>query len=170
MPEGDYLGGQDLYQLVACRKILYLPFPDWEQKPTNSRFWTRSIEVYDESYVTIPGMLVCLESRTGRIPGECKDLYTLFQQRPWGDWERLFQIEVVPGDKRSHNGPDGEVYGPHLHYGHDPSSHQVRQIASVLSCAVDDRRGWFRRFQRHVNISLETANGAGQLSFWDLEI
>lgn len=73
-------------------------------------------EVFDQEDITIPGVTVALEVKEAAPVDSCLHQLTLFLRRGQAK-RRVYQLEVVPAQKRSHNGPEGSIYGPHEHVG-----------------------------------------------------
>jgi hypothetical protein len=72
-------------------------------------------DLLDSSYVTIPGYTIQLEIKAPVIVDSCLYLFSIMRhqakiRRP------IFQLEVAPEGKRTHNG-ELPIYGPHLHCG-----------------------------------------------------
>lgn len=86
----------------------------WEPRSNHCghTFWFA--EVFDEVDATIPGVTVTLEVKDAAPVDTCLHQFTLYK-RVGTAKRRVFQLEVVHPEKRSHNGPDGPLYGPHVH-------------------------------------------------------
>ncbi len=68
--------------------------------------------------ITIPGLTLQVEVKAPRDVARCLFLFTIFQLRI-GVRHRVYQLEVSPASKRTHNGDAGAVYGPHEHVDED---------------------------------------------------
>lgn len=136
----------DDHQLIAIPKhysgkIVFGP------KETNSLFKVAAFRPQDELGAAIPGITVDITIRLGVVADRCKYTFTLFQLHNQKK-KRVYQLEVVPRDKRSHNGPP-RIYGPHEHYGEEGD---VRPIQNELCCT--DYKLWLDFFCRRINLTL----------------
>lgn len=86
----------------------------WTQRQNHAGHAVWFAELFDESDATVPGVSIALEVKEAAPVDTCFFLFTLFQRRGTGKL-RAYQLEVVHAQKRSHNGPDGPLYGPHEH-------------------------------------------------------
>lgn len=120
-----------------------------ETKATHSAFKVIYFRPLDEDRVSIPGLSIEITIRTGLVVDRCKYTFTLFMlsQRKK---HRVYQLEVVPADKRSHNGPP-RIYGPHEHYG---DSGDVRPVQNSLCCS--DYKEWLNLFCQRINLRLSS--------------
>ncbi|MGE8451753.1 MAG: hypothetical protein ACN6OP_14235 [Pseudomonadales bacterium] len=65
---------------------------------------------------TIPGLTVELELKAPLLVDACKNIASLYLLRN-GVKYRVYQLEIQPPTKRSHNEPGNVLYGPHQHIG-----------------------------------------------------
>lgn len=86
----------------------------WEPRTNHGGhiFWFA--EVFDEVDATIPGVTVTLEVKAAAPVDTCLHQFTLYKRVGIAK-RRVYQLEVVHSEKKSHNGPDGPLYGPHEH-------------------------------------------------------
>ena len=70
----------------------------------------------DADGVTLPGLTLVIEAKAPVVTSRCLFLLGIQYNRR-GKKGRVYQLEVCPTDKRSHNGMDGPIYGPHEHVG-----------------------------------------------------
>lgn len=134
----------EIKQTLDRQKIL-LGELSWMEDPTHSRYQIARFLVADEDGATIPGLTVEFDFRRGDIAEDCKFSFTIFGQRGGGR-RRIFQIEVVPQARRSHNGPSGALYGPHQHFGEDT------QPIDTHGLGCGNHEEWVREFLRRANI------------------
>lgn len=73
-------------------------------------------DLADINGITIPGLTMQIELKAPIDAARCLFLFSLMllQAR---ERRRIYQLEVCPQNKRSHNGKEGPVYGPHEHIG-----------------------------------------------------
>jgi len=64
--------------------------------------------------ITLPGLTVQVEVKAPQDVARCLYLFTVFQLKA-GTRHRAYQLEVAPANKRTHNGDNGPIYGPHEH-------------------------------------------------------
>lgn len=105
---------QELVALLSKPK--WVKSGRWEQRVNHAGHVIWFAEVFDESDATMPGVTVSLEVKEASPVDTCLQLFTLHLKRGMTK-RRLYQLEVVHTQKRSHNGPDGAIYGPHEHIG-----------------------------------------------------
>lgn len=120
-----------------------------EDKLTNTAFKVIFFRPLDLDRMTIPGTSIEIAVRTGLTVDRCKYTFTLFHASRQKK-RRVYQLEVVPHDKRSHNGKP-PIYGPHEHYG-DPGD--VRPMQDPFCCA--DYKEWLKIFCERVNLRLDS--------------
>jgi len=70
----------------------------------------------DKSGVILPGLTLQHEIKPPIVVDRCLYEFGLFLLQ-CGVRRRVYQLNVSPVDKRSHNGPRGALYGPHEHVG-----------------------------------------------------
>ena len=96
----------------------------WEPRQNHSGHLFAFSQVEDQSGAVIPGLTIYLEVRSPVVATACLYLFTLFKLVD-GKRRRAYQLEVAPVEKRTHNGSDGPLYGPHEHFG-EPVALQVQ--------------------------------------------
>lgn len=138
------LSDEEIKQILARPKIL-LGDLVWGEDPTQSRYQLARFLVADESGATIPGLTVEFDFRRGDVVNDCKFSFTLFGRRGTVS-RRVYQIEVVPPERKSHNGESGALYGPHQHVGEKALAIDV----GALGCMHHEL--WVREFLRQANI------------------
>ncbi len=72
-------------------------------------------DLLDSSFTTIPGYTIQLEVKAPVIVDSCLYLFSVMRHRAKVR-RPVFQLEVAPEGKRTHNGTP-PIYGPHLHCG-----------------------------------------------------
>jgi hypothetical protein len=100
----------------------------------------------DQQEITIPGVTIEIEVKAPIVTSRCLLLFTL-RHREGKRRPRVYQLEVVPGDKRSHNG-EVSLYGPHEHF-------LELGAVSIQSPEVhcDNWEGCFDWFLKRINIA-----------------
>lgn len=115
-------------------------------KDNNRAFQLITFRAEDEIGMSIPGVTIEICLRTPQIVDDCKYTFTIFRlvkQRR----RRIYQLEVVPRDKKSHNGPP-RIYGPHVH--------QLDTVTAVnLDLCCKDYHDWLVWFCQQINLTLE---------------
>lgn len=97
--------------LLVPKSVLQRPV--WVQRSNHAGHIVAVTSLLDAAYVTIPGYTIQLEVKSPVIVDSCLYLFSVMRhhaktRRP------VFQLEVAPEDKRTHNGTP-PIYGPHLH-------------------------------------------------------
>lgn len=75
-----------------------------------------SAQPEDETGAILPGLTLQFEIKRPIVVDRCLYEFGLFLLEH-GVRRRVYQLNVSPADKRSHNGPLGPMYGPHEHVG-----------------------------------------------------
>lgn len=65
---------------------------------------------------TLPGLTIQLEVKASAATDRCLYFFSIML-RQGQTRRRIYQLEVCPANKRSHNGPGLVLYGPHEHVG-----------------------------------------------------
>ena len=68
--------------------------------------------------ITIPGFTLQIEVKAPCDVARCLYLFSIMHQQA-GDRRRAYQLEVSPAGKRTHNGDDQPIHGPHEHVDDD---------------------------------------------------
>lgn len=134
----------EVQDLISLPKLLVGELI-WDEDPTHSRYVTARFVVADDTGATIPGVTVEFLFRPGVVATDCKFAFTLFAQRAHRRC-RVYQIEVVPPERRSHNGPSGCIYGPHQHFG------ERAEVLGGTGLGCLDHEAWMREFLHRSNI------------------
>lgn len=74
-----------------------------------------SCQITDHSGIFIPGVTIAVEIKAPIITDQCLFLFSIMKL-VGREKRRIYQLEVCPRDKRSHNG-DPVIFGPHEHIG-----------------------------------------------------
>ncbi|WP_141440117.1 hypothetical protein [Vreelandella titanicae] len=117
----------------------------YSEKTNNRAFQVISFRPEDEMGITLPGVTIEICLRTPLVIDECKYTFTIFRLKGQKR-ERIYQLEVVPSEKKSHNGPP-KTYGPHVHIGDS-----VQEVNIDLCC--EDYQDWLAWFCEQVNLTL----------------
>ena len=75
-------------------------------------------ELVDAGGLTLPGVTLQIELKEHLTAVRCLYLFSIMKLEK-GQRKRLYQLEVSPKTKRTHNGKDAAIYGPHEHNGED---------------------------------------------------
>jgi hypothetical protein len=136
----------EILRLIAIPKLAH----NWSgfQKRSNHAGSVIGIaQLSDSSNVFLPGITVEIEVKAPIITSRCLLLFTLMRQRTGVPRHRIFQLEVCPADKRSHNGAS-VIYGPHQHIGE-----QEPTAVSEIGVNCDDWDGSLAWFLRRINLT-----------------
>ncbi|PHN31861.1 hypothetical protein [Pseudomonas sp. ICMP 561] len=127
----------DDIELIRLRKS-YAGELSFEGKETNLAFKVIAFRPVDEEGLSIPGLTVEIHLRVGLTADRCKYTFTLFRLSRQKK-RRIYQLEVVPKAKRSHNGPP-RLFGPHEHLGES----RILPVQSDMDCT--NYVGWLEFF------------------------
>lgn len=130
---------------VINRPKILLGEMNWQDDPTQSSYLMSQFLVADESGITIPSLTVEFDFRRGIVVHDCKFTFTLFAHRG-NQRRRVYQIEVMPKERRSHQRKDVQLYGPHQHFGDDAE----RLDMDGLGCFNHEE--WLHEFCRRASI------------------
>lgn len=112
MPDLDFHDAQAIIDLPK-QQVSHL---SWSVRQNQANYHTAASPLLDIDGTTIPGLTVVLETRVGVFADECLRLYSIHKRISGTTW-RVYQLEVCPRGKRSHNGLEGALFGPHEHIG-----------------------------------------------------
>ncbi|MBV6321569.1 hypothetical protein [Duganella violaceipulchra] len=99
----------------------------------------------DAAGIFIVGMTLQIELRVATVVGDCLMTFSIFQ-RMGSHRQRIYQLEVCPRDKLSHNGVPA-IYGPHEHM---PNEEVYAVSETSVDC--DNWQGSFSWFLSRTNI------------------
>lgn len=102
-------------QLMALPKLCSASL-SWSERDNHVGLMLASAQPEDESGAILPGLTLQLEMKRPIVVDRCLYEFGLFLLEH-GVRRRVYQLNVSPADKRSHNGPLGPMYGPHEHVG-----------------------------------------------------
>jgi len=88
----------------------------WADRSNHMGFLIASAQPEDETGAIIPGLTMQLEIKRPIVVNRCQYEFGLFLLEH-GSRRRVYQLNVTPRDKRSHNHVSGPLYGPHEHIG-----------------------------------------------------
>lgn len=88
----------------------------WSERDNHLGLLLASAQPEDETGAILPGLTLQLEIKRPIVVDRCLYEFGLFLLEH-GVRRRVYQLNVSPADKRSHNGPLGPIYGPHEHVG-----------------------------------------------------
>ena len=131
-------------QLMAVPKKVY-GSPEWRPRTNHAGHLYLQSQFEDEDGALIAGLTLQIEIKAPIIVQRCLCLFTLFSFSH-GAKHRVYQLEVAPGNKRTHNSQDGALYGPHEHIG------EIVEPVDGLSC--NDFEGACAYFAHRCSIAL----------------
>lgn len=102
-------------QLMALPKLCNASLV-WSERDNHVGLMLASAQPEDETGAILPGLTLQLEIKRPIVVDRCLYEFGLFLLEH-GIRRRVYQLNVSPADKRSHNGPLGPMYGPHEHVG-----------------------------------------------------
>lgn len=142
--DSPFVSDENIRSILERQKLLVGELT-WSEDPNQSRYRLARFVVADENGVTIPGLTVEFDFRRGLIVADCKFSFTIFSQRGLKRC-RVYQIEVMPPERRGHNGESGGIYGPHQHFG------ERAAVLDPVGLGCLDHEQWLREFLRRANI------------------
>lgn len=121
---------------------------DLHLRPRNNHagYIAAAVRPEDETAASIPGLTVELELKIPLRVDACKNTASIYLLRS-GVKYRVYQIEIQPVAKRSHNAPGNIIYGPHEHIGDQVKVYE----GPPLSCSTPIEP-LFQIFCRKANI------------------
>jgi len=131
-------------KLIAVAKRAH-NWTGFVKRENQANYLIGSAQLSDSSNVFIPGLTMEIEIKAPIHVERCLFLFTL-RQRLTGKRPRIYQLDVCPRDKRSHNG-DPVIYGPHEHF-FDEEVHAV--VDNGVNC--ENWRSSLSWFLRQANI------------------
>ncbi len=108
-------------QLMATPKWCGVAL-NWTERDNHAGLLLATAQPEDATGAILPGMTLQLVVKRPIVVDRCLYEFGLFQLEQ-GVRRRVYQLNVSPADKRSHNSPGGALYGPHEHVGD-----QVRSV------------------------------------------
>jgi len=109
------LNHEQALQLMALPKLCNASLV-WSERDNHVGLMLASAQPEDETGAILPGLTLQLEIKRPIVVDRCLYEFGLFLLEH-GIRRRVYQLNVSPADKRSHNGPLGPMYGPHEHVG-----------------------------------------------------
>lgn len=131
-------------QLMAVPKKVF-GSPEWRPRTNHAGHLHLQGQFEDEEGALIAGLTLQIEIKAPIIVQSCLYLFTLFSFSH-GAKHRVYQLEVAPSHKRTHNSPEGALYGPHEHIG------EIVEPVDGLSCSDFD--GACAHFAHRCSIAL----------------
>lgn len=102
-------------ELMALPKLCSATLT-WSERDNHVGLLLASAQPEDNTGAILPGLTLQLEIKRPIVVDRCLYEFGLFLLEH-GVRRRVYQLNVSPADKRSHNGPLGPIYGPHEHVG-----------------------------------------------------
>jgi hypothetical protein len=93
----------------------------WGERGNHLGVLLASAQPEDDTGALLPGLTLQLEVKRPIVVDRCLYEFGLFLLDQ-GVRRRVYQLNVSPADKRSHNSPLGPLYGPHEHVGDQVTS------------------------------------------------
>jgi hypothetical protein len=93
---------------------------NWQQRGNHAGHTLCTAQLIDSDGIIQPGLTVELEMKAPIFSDRCLFLFSLFRLEH-GMRRRLYQLDVQPKNKRTHNGVT-TLYGPHEHVGNEEPS------------------------------------------------
>lgn len=118
-----------------------------QPRKNHAGYMSAAVRPEDMFGATIPGLTVELELKTPLLVDACKHIASVYLLRNAVKY-RVYQLEVQPAGKRSHNEPGNTLYGPHQHIGDAALAYDPQK----LSCGtpIED---FFKLFCVEANIT-----------------
>lgn len=88
----------------------------WSERENHRGVLQATAQPEDDTGAILPGLTLQLEIKQPIVVDRCQYEFGLFQLEHRMR-RRVYQLNVSPIDKRSHNAPDAALYGPHEHVG-----------------------------------------------------
>lgn len=107
--------------------------PRWHPRANHAGNVIAVSVLLDAEGITMPGFTVQLEARAPVVVDSCLFLFSIMLRTQKGQ-RRVYQLEICPAGKRSHNGKTGPLYGPHEHLGIAPNDIAVQVLDPALHC------------------------------------
>lgn len=117
----------------------------FQKRENQANYLIGSAQLTDGDGVFLPGMTLEIEIKAPVLVDRCLIFFTI-RQRAVSRRPRLYQLEVCPRDKRSHNGAT-TIYGPHEHFLEDEP-----YPVSEMGVNCDDWNSSLQWFLRRVNV------------------
>lgn len=89
---------------------------EWLERMNHAGRLISTCVLEDDTGATIPGLTMQLEIKRAVVVDRCLYEFGLFLLEK-GVRRRVYQLNVTPSNKLSHNGVTGPIYGPHEHFG-----------------------------------------------------
>lgn len=102
---------QTLVQKKFCAASL-----SWADRNNHTGLLLAIAQLEDDTGAFIPGLTLQLEVKRPLIVDRCQYEFGMFLLEQ-GVRRRVYQLNVTPRNKRSHNAESGPLYGPHEHVG-----------------------------------------------------
>lgn len=126
-------------EALLSRPKLALRWSGWDKRSNHAGHLIGVAEMFEVDGTTIPGVTIEFEIKAAVSAVSCLYLFTLmsFAAR---ERRRIYQLEVAPSAKRTHNGLS-VIYGPHEHVG---VSEPTQVIHPSVNCeSWDQCARWF---------------------------
>lgn len=124
---------------LLAQPKLAVRWTGWQPRGNHAGHLIGTAELLELNGTTIPGVTLQIEVKAAVVAPRCLYLFSIMRlaQR---DRRPIYQLEVAPADKRTHNGPE-PIYGPHEHVSNTEPT--AVNDASVNCESWDDCLRWF---------------------------
>ena len=140
MADDGELTEAEIGEVLAMEKFMVSNLV-WAEKPNNTNFLHAQSLLANADGVVLQGLSVHLCVRVGRFAPDCLWDFGLFRFKG-GKQLRLYQINVAPADKVTHNAREGAWYGPHQHFG----ASRVEKLDGNPPAPCVSHEAWFKEF------------------------
>jgi len=135
---------------ATARKAMEIPKKicgslEWKHRTNHAGHAYLAGQFEDEDGAIIAGLTFQVEVKAPVVSTRCLFLFTVFMLLH-GAKQRLYQLEVAPAGKRTHNSATQTTYGPHEHIG--------ALVVEVSSVGCHDFDGAIDHFAKQCSIAL----------------
>ena len=109
------MSNDEIAALLAQPKGTVEPL-EFEDRTNHAGHQSAVAVLTDAEGATLPGLTIQLEVKASATTDRCLYFFSIML-RHGQTRHRIYQLEVCPSNKRSHNGPGLVLYGPHEHVG-----------------------------------------------------
>jgi len=109
----------------------------WGTKANQNSFLQATSALDDAEGATIPGLTIQLEVKKPILVATYHFELGLFKLSHNGIRERVYQLNVTPMHRRSHNDKKHPIYGPHIHHGCDLTFAASKSLGDDLNKAFE---------------------------------
>lgn len=118
----------------------------WADRNNHVGLLIATAQPEDDTSAIIPGLTLQLEVKRPIVVDRCQYEFGMFLLEQ-GARRRVYQLNVTPRDKRSHNGLSGAICGPHEHVGDSV------EVVADPSIQCGQLEVAFQSFCRRINLT-----------------